>query len=318
MIKDLRVPLCALLMPLLAACVTRVDTGQGLTGGPITSTGTVALDTGFTDGRYARLNANNTFNGDQVVNGTVGITAQTGLAGLTNSLRVTDRTSDDGVVVQSGVVLGQALGVHCTVKENDCWGLWVTGSTAGGVFQSDSVALSATGPIAGSFFGDVNINGTLTKSAGFFKIDHPLDPANKYLVHSFVESPDMMNIYNGVAALDGKGQAWVSLPDWFEAVNGDFRYQLTSLGKPAPNLHVAAEVANNRFRIAGGQPKGRVSWQVTGIRRDAYAQAHRITVEQTKNAADRGYYLHPELFRQAADKGIFARQMQRQKPKEAK
>ena len=51
---------------------------------------------------------------------------------------------------------------------------------------------------AGMFDGNVDVNGTLTKDAGSFKIDHPLDPANKYLSHSFVESPDMKNIYDGV------------------------------------------------------------------------------------------------------------------------
>ncbi|HMB90044.1 MAG TPA: hypothetical protein VKP65_04300, partial [Rhodothermales bacterium] len=50
---------------------------------------------------------------------------------------------------------------------------------------------------AGLFNGDVWVTGTLSKGGGSFKIDHPLDPANKYLAHSFVESPDMMNVYNG-------------------------------------------------------------------------------------------------------------------------
>jgi hypothetical protein len=80
---------------------------------------------------------------------------------------------------------------------------------------------------AGWFDGDVMVAGILLKSAGYFRIDHPLDPANRYLNHSFVESPDMMNIYDGLVTLDDSGQAWVQLPDWFEALNQDFRYQLT-------------------------------------------------------------------------------------------
>src|SRR5207302_832932 len=47
--------------------------------------------------------------------------------------------------------------------------------------------------------GDVLISGSLLKSSGSFRIDYPLDPANKFLYHSFVESPDMMHIYNGIA-----------------------------------------------------------------------------------------------------------------------
>ncbi len=40
--------------------------------------------------------------------------------------------------------------------------------------------------------GNLSIAGNLSKRGGAFKIDHPLDPENKYLSHSFVESPDMM------------------------------------------------------------------------------------------------------------------------------
>jgi len=129
--------------------------------------------------------------------------------------------------------------------------------------------------------GDLHVSGTLYKAAGSFRIDHPLDPQNKYLQHSFVESPDMMDIYNGVVTLGEFGTAEVQLPDYFEALNRDFRYQLTPIGAFAP-LYVAREMHNRTFTIAGGRPKLRVSWQVTGIRHDAYAQSHRIEVEVDK------------------------------------
>ena len=151
---------------------------------------------------------------------------------------------------------------------------------------------SISGP-AGNFLGNVTISGTLTKGGGSFKIDHPLDPENKYLSHSFVESPDMMNVYNGNVTLDARGEAWITLPEWFEALNRDFRYQLTAIGAPGPNLYVASEVSSNRFKIARGIPDGKVSWQVTGIRQDAWANAHRIAVEEAKPASQRGTYLHP-------------------------
>jgi len=152
--------------------------------------------------------------------------------------------------------------------------------------------------------GQVDVIGTLSKGGGSFKIDHPLDPANKYLYHSFVESPDMMNIYNGVAELDASGEAVIALPDWFQALNRDFRYQLTPIGAPGPNLYIAEEVANNRFKIAGGKPGSKVSWQVTGIRQDAFANANRIPVEVEKAAADRGRYLYPEALGQPASARI--------------
>ncbi|MDQ3132920.1 MAG: hypothetical protein M3Q99_19495, partial [Acidobacteriota bacterium] len=141
----------------------------------------------------------------------------------------------------------------------------------------------------------VNIPGTLTKAAGSFKIDHPLDPANKTLSHSFVESPDMMNIYNGNITTDGKGKAIVMLPEWFEALNKDFRYQLTVIGTFAQAI-VAREMQGNRFTIKTDAPRIKVSWQVTGIRKDAYADRHRIPVEEDKSASERGSYLHPEAY----------------------
>jgi len=144
--------------------------------------------------------------------------------------------------------------------------------------------------------GDLAVTGTVSKGGGSFKIDHPLDPGGKYLYHSFVESPDMKNVYDGTEVLDASGRATVMLPDWFEALNRDFRYQLTPVGSPAPGLHVAAEITGGRFTIAGGAAGLKVCWQVTGIRKDPWANAHRIPVEQDKPAADQGRYLHPDLY----------------------
>src|SRR5437867_12632895 len=139
----------------------------------------------------------------------------------------------------------------------------------------------------------VHISGPLEKPGGSFKIDHPLDPANQYLYHSFVESPDMLNIYNGNVTTDAQGDATVVLPDWFEALNRDFRYQLTVLGKQWAQARVEEEIQHNQFRIKTDKPNVKVSWQVTGIRHDPWAEQHRIPVEEAKLAAERGQYLHP-------------------------
>jgi hypothetical protein len=168
----------------------------------------------------------------------------------------------------------------------------------------DGVDTYGIGNMAGWFNGDVYVNGNLSKSSGSFKIDHPLDPANKYLYHSFVESPDMKNIYDGEVVLDGNGEAVVRLPDWFESLNQDFRYQLTAVGAPAPNLHIKEKVHGNAFAIGGGVAGMEVSWQVTGIRHDAWANAHRLQVEVPKRASERGYYLHPELFGAPEERGV--------------
>jgi hypothetical protein len=160
-----------------------------------------------------------------------------------------------------------------------------------------------TAAYAGYFSGDVHITGTLSKAGGSFIIDHPLDPAHKYLLHSFVESPDMMDVYNGNVTTDAGGVAVVVMPDWFEALNRDFRYQLTVIGQFAQAI-VSQEMANNQFTITTDKPNVKVSWQVTGIRHDAWANAHRIPVEEVKPPAEQGKYLHPRLFGQPDDMGI--------------
>ncbi len=183
----------------------------------------------------------------------------------------------------------------------------VSGSAGVGV----GVVGSAVNGDAANFFGrvgmgnDLYVNGDLRVSGiKNFLIDHPLDPANKYLYHAAIESSDPMNIYNGNAVLDSAGEAVIELPTWFEAVNKDFRYQLTAIGAPGPNLHIAQKVVNNRFKIAGGVPGGEVSWLVTGVRQDAWAKVHPLTVEQDKPAKERGFYLHPELFGAPEEKSI--------------
>jgi hypothetical protein len=138
-------------------------------------------------------------------------------------------------------------------------------------------------------------------------IDHPLDPANRYLYHSFVESDEMKNIYDGVIKLDASGSAVVELPTWFEAVNMDFRYQLTSIGAPGPGLYVAEEVDGNKFKIAGGTPGMKVSWMLTGVRHDPYSEKYRIQVDVAKPEAERGTYIHPEVYGQSPVKSVLRR-----------
>jgi trimeric autotransporter adhesin len=69
---------------------------------------------------------------------------------------------------------------------------------------------------------------------------------------------------------------------------------------------VAKKIACNRFVIRTSKPNVEVSWQVTGIRHDAYADAYRIPTEEDKPTAEQGYYLHPEVFGQPASKSIQA------------
>ncbi len=199
-------------------------------------------------------------------------------------------------VITSTSPSGFSAGVRGENKSTSGLGIGVYGSHAGSGWGVYGTVPSATSGYAGYFSGRVRVTGTLSKGGGSFQIDHPLDPANKYLSHSFVESPDMKNVYDGVVILDGSGEAWIELPEWFQALNRDFRYQLTAIGAPAPNLYIAEEIMNNRFKIAGGTASMKVSWQITGIRQDPFAEKYRIPIEEEKPVLERGYYLHPEVY----------------------
>jgi hypothetical protein len=154
------------------------------------------------------------------------------------------------------------------------------------------------------FYGQTYVDGDFHVSGKKdFVIDHPLDPANKYLLHSCIESPDCMNMYNGNTETDARGMATVELPTYFETLNIDYRYQLTVIGQFAQAI-VLEKIHNNRFVIKTDKPNVEVSWQVTGIRNDAYVRAHPMVAEMEKEPKDRGKYLMPELFGQPPEKGI--------------
>ncbi len=280
--------------------------------GFISSNGVINALTGVTGFGFGSVVGNNAFAGAGEGDGVLGLSQSTAGAGVVGI----NFNSGFGMVGEAQGNNGQGVWGESFGSQNSSNGFGPDG--VDGISHSDLgsgvaafntaagdglFAQAATG-FAGFFEGDVHVNGQLSKSSGSFKIDHPLDPANKYLYHSFVESPDMKNLYDGVVDLDGNGEAVVKMPDWFESLNKDFRYQLTSIGAPGPNLYIAEEISGNQFKIAGGKPGARVSWLVTGTRHDAWADAHRIPVEQLKTGRESGLYLHPELFGAPPEKSI--------------
>jgi hypothetical protein len=252
-------------------------------------------------------------------NGQVGI----GLSNPSSQLQVLstgdyDAIYDQGGAASNGSGANGAMGLYSLGGNGDLTsgstyggdGVFAIGGIGdfqdgdGGVFFGGNSSANGSGIFAASgsanswagiFQGNVDIAGVLVGGGAASKIDHPLDPANKYLYHSFVESPDMMNIYNGNIVTDANGDATIPLPEWFETLNRDFRYQLTVIGQFAQAI-VTSEVANHAFNIQTDKPGVKVSWQVTGIRQDPWANAHRIPVDEQKNERERGHYIHPELY----------------------
>ena len=153
---------------------------------------------------------------------------------------------------------------------------------------------------AGFFDGDVVVEGNLQVNNNFgARTDHPLDPANKYLNQTFVESSEMMSVQTGNITTDANGEAVVSLPEYFQAMNGDFRYQLTVVGQFAQAI-VAQKIEGNVFKIKTDKANVEVSWQVTGLRQGKT----RKPTEELKSETERGHYLNPSAFGQPEEKSI--------------
>jgi hypothetical protein len=213
---------------------------------------------------------------------------------------------------------GENYGVLGYTNSSGGTGVWGQSTWRGvtGVLSASSNGAAITG-----IHTDPNVSGwggwfndAVWATNGFYsdkllvKVDHPLDPANKYLYHSSVESQEMKNMYDGTVILDAMGEATILLPGWFEAFNKDFRYQLTCIGGYA-NVYISEKVKNNQFTIAGGTPGLEVSWQVTGIRNDAYALKNQLTIEEDKKGDERGRYIHPEAYGLSYDLGIDAEEV---------
>ncbi|MEM2591652.1 MAG: hypothetical protein QXI60_03605 [Thermofilaceae archaeon] len=191
-------------------------------------------------------------------------------------------------------------GLSDDTNGNGVVGICHRGSIAAGVFGQSSSGY------AGYFNGRVRVTGNLEKPGGGFLIDHPEDPENKYLWHSFVESPDMKNLYDGVATTDAQGFAIIQLPDYFETLNMEYRYQLTVIDDSNDFVlaKVVREIANNQFVIRTSKPFVKVCWQVTGIRKDPWAEKNRLPAVIEKQPWERGRYLNPELYGQPPERGL--------------
>ena len=132
---------------------------------------------------------------------------------------------------------------------------------------------------------DITIGGMMSAAAKAFKIDHPLDPENKFLIHNSIESNERINIYSGNITTDSEGYATVTLPDYMSALNKEFKYQLTIVDKSFAQAIIWEPMnsVTNSFVIKTNTPDIQVSWQITGTRQDKWALENPMEVEVEKN-----------------------------------
>ena len=234
-----------------------------------------------------QANSNFNISGSGIVGGN--LTANTVNANSSNNLLLNADSSSP---------VGTWLTLNNSTSGGRNWGIISTGANngegAGKLLFYDRT--NTTGRLllsdaGANITGNLTVSGSISGASKNFKIDHPLDPLNKTLTYTSVESPDMMNIYNGNITTDGRGEAIVTMPAYFEALNKDFRYQLTVIGTFAQAI-VFEKIKGNQFKIKTDKPNVEVSWQVTGIRHDKFAEDKQTQVEQEKTAADKGKCLY--------------------------
>ncbi|MFT5722955.1 MAG: hypothetical protein ACI9JN_000060 [Bacteroidia bacterium] len=71
----------------------------------------------------------------------------------------------------------------------------------------------------------------------------------------------------------------------------EFRYQLTCVGTFAQAI-IYEEITDNQFTIKTDKPNVKLSWQVTGIRKDPYANENRVEVEVEKEQGQIGTLIY--------------------------
>lgn len=264
--------------------------------GNVGITGSLGIGTGTTSptGRLQIVDDNNATAGTvHITNGSISTTISDSRAGLTSMAGGT----------------GPTIGVQAVAESTSSttWGLYGAARGTGFNYGVFGHAENGTNNFAGYFNGNLF---AVSANAGIkaFMIDHPMDPANKVLMHSSVESDERKNIYDGVVVTDGRGYATVTMPTWFEALNEDFRYQLTVIDNQDSGsftlAKVVQEVKNGKFRLRTSEPNSKVSWQVTGRRHDPTSNYYPLEVERMKTKDERGKYYVPEAYGKDPSLGI--------------
>ncbi|MCO5252145.1 MAG: hypothetical protein M9949_12115 [Candidatus Kapabacteria bacterium] len=200
----------------------------------------------------------------------------------------TNLMGQDGSTVQLG--LAQFWGGFQVANGNtQLKNTTITGtlSTSGALTVNSSASLSGNCSVGGNLtvIGDLNVTGNKN-----FRIDHPDDPYNKYLFHASIESDEVLNQYSGNVITDANGVAIVTLPDYVEKINIDFRYQLTVIGDFAQAI-ISKKIQNNQFEIRTDKANMEVSWMITAKRNDSVLQYRPFQAVRDKSPADRGKLL---------------------------
>lgn len=211
-------------------------------------------------------------------------------------------TGGRAVVGEASALTGSTVGVYGASSSS-------TGAGVVGIATNPTVASAVYGvrgeaPVAGPGQALFALGDFAASGVKSFRIDHPTDPANKYLFHYCSESPFPQNFYNGNVRTDEKGYAWVELPDYFEEINANIKYQLTVISEDFAQAIVSRKARGNRFQIRTNQPNIEVSWRVEADRNDERVRYNRPVDVREKISPEQGKYQHPEFYGLPESMGI--------------
>lgn len=199
-------------------------------------------------------------------------------------------------------------------SDSDSYGIIAAATGALNNYGVYGVAFAGSGNNYAGYFDGQLFATSASAGVKAFMIDHPLDPANKVLRHSSIESDERMNLYRGLVTTDSRGYATVTLPNWSSALNKDYLYQLTVIDDQDSDsftlAKVVQQVKNGHFKIRTSAPNTKVSWQISGVRHDPTSEYMPLEVEEDKKGSARGKYLVPEAYGKDASFSI----VQRPKP----
>ncbi len=133
---------------------------------------------------------------------------------------------------------------------------------------------------------NLRVNGTLSKGAGTFQIDHPLPELEEThtLSHSFIEGPYADNIYRGKTTLIN-GQSEINLDTEFNMTQGTIvalnkNFQCFTTNETSWDA-VRGQLNGNILTIQSQNPNSvdEISWMVVGERQDKVIKSSTITDE---------------------------------------
>lgn len=285
--------------------------------------GVYGLNTGTTFPSYAGYFQSSSGTGISVKGASVGGQFESNLVGGSAIQAVQTATTGfgDGGNFETRAVNGTGVvGYASSPESNFGGGIGVYGRSNGytgiGVYGyadfTDGQPKGVMGQVAGdtgwALFAAGRFAATGTKN---FRIDHPLDPLNKFLLHYCSEGPEPMNAYSGNVTTDAKGYGRVELPDYYSEINRDERIQLTVLDEADSDSFVQAKVVGlvhaGAFRIRTSAPRTKVFWRLEAVRNDVWVKRYGAPVEQEKVGDERGKYQHPELYGAPREMGMFDR-----------